>query len=87
MIFATGEKMAEYNGWKNYENWNVVLWLNNDEGLYNMAVEFMGDYEGNDPYKDFILYIGLENAKTPDGVSWQRDNVELDDFMRDLITD
>ena len=26
-----------YNGWSNYETWNVHLWLTNDEGSYEMA--------------------------------------------------
>ena len=23
-----------YNGWKNYETWNVALWVGNDEPVY-----------------------------------------------------
>jgi hypothetical protein len=29
--------MATYNGHKNWNHWNVSLWINNDEGLYNEA--------------------------------------------------
>ncbi len=29
----TSEKT--YNGWTNYETWNVKLWIDNDEGSYN----------------------------------------------------
>lgn len=26
-----------YNGWKNYETWNIMLWVNNDEGISTMV--------------------------------------------------
>lgn len=28
--------MTEYNGYKNYNTWNIVLWLHNDEGAYSI---------------------------------------------------
>ena len=28
----------KYNGWINYETWSVNLWLTNDSGLYDMAL-------------------------------------------------
>jgi hypothetical protein len=33
------ENDQTYNGWKNYPTWAVNLWLSNDEGLYQQAVE------------------------------------------------
>lgn len=29
----------EYNGWTNYETWNVALWFGNDQGSYEMCRE------------------------------------------------
>ena len=29
---------GRYNGWRNYETWNVALWLANDVPLYNAAL-------------------------------------------------
>ncbi len=29
-----------YNGWSNYETWNVALWINNDQGAYNTVEEW-----------------------------------------------
>ena len=35
--YQTNLTDTTYNGWTNYETWNVALWLGNDEGLYNLA--------------------------------------------------
>jgi len=29
--------MTKYNGHKNWNHWNVALWINNDQKLYEMA--------------------------------------------------
>ena len=30
--------MPKYNGHKNWNHWNVSLWIGNDEGLYRTAL-------------------------------------------------
>lgn len=78
-----------YNGWKNYETWNIALWISNDEELYNMAREFKG---ADDPYESFVKImreIGNEkiNIETPDGVAWNDTGLDyerLDEMMEEL---
>jgi hypothetical protein len=31
------EKNREYNGYSNYETWNIMLWAGNDEPLYKLV--------------------------------------------------
>jgi hypothetical protein len=38
-----------YNGWSNYETWNVALWFDNDEGLAG-HVEGLIEDEHEDAY-------------------------------------
>lgn len=30
---------SSYNGWSNYETWNMALWIDNDQGSYTEARE------------------------------------------------
>jgi hypothetical protein len=31
---------VSYNGWTNWETWNVALWVDNDEGLYREKMRY-----------------------------------------------
>ena len=83
-------KDKEYNGWKNRQTWNVMLWLGNDEFLYGLAVKFMQTYKGKCPYAHFIRSIGYENERTPDNIKWlsaRLDYKELNEAMVELKRD
>jgi hypothetical protein len=68
----------DYNGWANYETWNINLWIQNDEGLYGFVrdgLEELLDRCGNDwenvsltDLKELVRDAFGSN-KTPDGVS------------------
>lgn len=51
-----------YNGWKNYETWNIALWIGNDESLYHIAKDCINYEEFTDKLKSF------GEIKTPDNV-------------------
>lgn len=62
-----------YQGHKNWNHWNVSLWINNDEGLYQMAKEFIRDYGTKDKAaRNLYLALtdGLETTHTPDGAPY-----------------
>lgn len=78
-----------YEGWKNYDTWNVALWINNDEPLYRKAVAFMQDNPAPDnPYIGFLLNNYMTHMVTPDAIEWMSDKLDfpaLNDMMRELI--
>ena len=68
--------MSEYNGWPNFETWNVALWAGNDQESYQMV-------QANRPYteaKAWRIALAMWPQGTPDmrgpeemdAVDWSR---------------
>ena len=68
---------TEYNGWTNYETWNVALWIQNDEGLYHLSRQ-CGDYE------TFVKEVGV-GYSTPDGVKYADPKVNVIELNSDVF--
>lgn len=80
VTFQTDLTDTEYNGWTNYETWNVALYIQNDYGLYSIA-------QRCDDYSDFVDAIEGLISETPDGVSFTSDKLntfELNEVFEDL---
>lgn len=76
-----------YEGWANYQTWNVSLWINNEESIYRQACDYVARTE-EPTYEGFIRVLdGVYGDVTPDGVSWTDptlDMDELDEMIREL---
>ena len=69
-----------YNGWYNYETWNVALYIDNDEMIYRhaRANKNLGYRKWA---KRWIDEFGEYN--TGDGIAWLSDDVDQDEM--DLV--
>jgi len=79
-----------YNGWANYETWNVTLWMANNQFLYNTAVACVQYVDNNEtPYDKFIrCMINGKRFTTNDNVRWDDDNInrdEVNEMMAELV--
>lgn len=82
---------SDYNGWKNYETWNVSLHIKNNQDLYALAkaykergyISFVASLAELDPTGG----ISPIRTKTPDGVAWNDPSLDfeaLNSMMEDL---
>jgi hypothetical protein len=62
----------KYNGHKNWNHWNVSLWINGDGCLYSLARESVKNNRTKDAAAREILDVLLEGGvdKTPDGAPY-----------------
>lgn len=59
----------KYNGHKNWNHWNVSLWINNDGGLYDLARACIRRTSNRDAAARLMLEY-LDSPTTPDGAPY-----------------
>lgn len=78
-----------YEGWANYDTWNVSLWINNEYPYYQAAVEFMKNSPNSkDPYREFVTECGLSEQRTRDKIPFISEKLnykELNEMMKELL--
>jgi len=62
-----------YNGWANWETWNVALWVQNDEGFYREARRSYS-------YPNFVERMGFASSATPDGAKYDSPELDIDEL-------
>ena len=72
-----------FNGWSNYDTWNVALYIQNEEPVYRHCSKF--GFQGYEHLTPWLQgYFGMI---TPDGVSFTSPNLdteELDEMLMEL---
>ena len=87
-MIAINKKMKKYNGWTNYETWNVNLFITNEEGYYRTMIDILKkgvSYHGDSPYEMFVIELSLSKEKTIDGVYFMDDLVNRKEINEHLL--
>ena len=71
-----------FNGWANWETWNVALWIQNDQSIYNAAKYDVTSYQ-----QLVQLLWECGSTETRDGCRWDDskiDGLAINAMMSDL---
>ena len=67
-------RKGEYNGHKNWNFWNVALWLNNDEYLHDLVKMAVKIKRTRDEQVEYLMrHLPSE---TPDGAKYRKTYVK-----------
>jgi hypothetical protein len=80
--YQTNLSDQTYNGWANYETWNVALWLQNDEGLDEIICD--SDVTSYEDLLEILYDCG--SKETPDGVKWNDPKVNTIELNSNIFT-
>ncbi len=80
-----------YNGWTNYETWNVALWLDNDRYYYDLMM-----MQSVKTFKDFLeklqspLRSNLDanwdyKNFTGDNISWSDPKINIEEINEKIM--
>lgn len=83
--------MKYYNGHRSWNAWNVSLWINNDENLYQLATRIAHEYRqrcNSTPVAAHFAaraFLKQGPEKTPDGARYNQLCVRL--VMEDILSE
>ena len=61
----------KFNGYKNWNHWNVSLWINNDEGLYREALRLCNSCNRIEASEKMLERLhDMDIYETPDGAKY-----------------
>jgi len=69
--------MPKFNGHKNWNHWNVNLWITSDESLYREMVAYIKEEKTKDMAAHLMLdwLHGLGIKETPDGAPYSLSSI------------
>jgi hypothetical protein len=69
-----------YNGWTNRKTWNVALYIQNDESIYNLICS--NEIQSYEDLLEVLYECG--SKETPDGVKWTDPEINRAELNGDI---